>query len=56
MLVCQAPALFHLPFETQGWEVTNRPSQYGEDDIAVQLMFYSTLEVLDLPGWKLVAL
>ena len=23
---------------------------YGEDDIAVQLMFYSTFEVLDLPG------
>ena len=23
---------------------------YGEDDIQVQLMFYSTFEVLDLPG------
>ena len=46
VLVCPAPALFHLLFETRS---PTDCSTYGEDDIQVQLTFYSTFEVLDLP-------
>ena len=54
-LACPAPALFHLPFETQGINGRDGRSPtgrrtYGQDDIAVQLMFYSTFEMLDRPG------
>ena len=45
MFVFPAPALLNLQYESPKGHRT-----YGENDIAVQLMFYSTFEVLDLLG------
>ena len=49
---CPAPALFHLLLNgrSKDGRSPTGSSTYVEDDIQVQLMFYSTFEVLDLPS------
>jgi hypothetical protein len=44
-----APSCFHL-LETNGLTVARARRTYGEDNILVALVFYSTFEQLDLPS------